>query len=119
MSLDGELLLLSGWLDFIKALGLVCDRMPKKVRFTLSRRVYDLALDVSERIVDAKYSQVKRSDLQDINRSITKIRILLRIARESQFIASKDFFSLNEKIHACGKMLGGWQRWIEDNAEQI
>ena len=101
---DKDIPLLTVWLDFIQFLGAVCDRMPKKVRFTLSRRVYDLALEVAELIVDAKYSQVDSKCINKMNKSVTKIRLLLRVAYDFQMI-KRFLFPTAEIQHVARRIL--------------
>lgn len=96
------------WTDFLKWLLHATEKFPKKVRFTFSDRINNLALSVVEELVEARYSGNKRAILRSANLRLEKLRMLLRISYESRFL-SKDaykhgMYSLNE----VGKMLGGW-----------
>lgn len=96
------------WTVFLKWLFHTTDKFPKKVRFTFSDRINNLALSIVEELVEARYSGSKRTVLRNANLNLEKLRMLLRISYESRFL-SKDaykhgMYSLNE----VGKMLGGW-----------
>lgn len=70
----------------------------KKVRFTLSDRIFNLSLDIAEKIVEAKYQRKKTITLNHINLSLEKIRVLFRNAHEGKFVSSKDFYRINEVL---------------------
>lgn len=48
------------WLDFLEWLLRVTERFPKRVRFTFSDRINQLALDVVEDLIEARYTRDKR-----------------------------------------------------------
>jgi 23S rRNA-intervening sequence protein len=100
------------WMSYLSYLNVVIDRMPKKVRFTLSDRIFNLSLDIAEKLVEARYQKQKIDTLNRINVSIEKIRVLFRIAHDGKFIGTKDFFRINEILFEVGKMIGGWKKEV-------
>jgi four helix bundle protein len=96
------------WTDFLKWLLHATDKFPKKVRFTFSDRINNLALSVVEELVEARYSSHKKVILKTANLRLEKLRILLRISYESRFLSQDAYkhgiYSLNE----VGRMIGGW-----------
>lgn len=107
------------WMSYLSHLSIVIDRMPKKVRFTLSDRIFNLSLDIAEKIVEARFQRKKTTTLNHINLSLEKIRVLFRIAHEGKFVSSKDFYRINEALFEVGKMLGGWRKEVTRRDETI
>ena len=61
-------------------------KIPRRVRFTFASRIDALALDVVEDLVEARYSKDKREILKRANLRLEKIRVLLRLCHEQQFL---------------------------------
>ena len=55
------------WIDFLEWLLPVTERFPKRVRFSFSERINQLALDIVEDLVEARYSNNKREILRRAN----------------------------------------------------
>jgi len=96
------------WLDFLKWLLSTTEKFPKRVRFTFSDRINNLALSVVEDLVEARYTAHKISVLKKINLTLEKIRILLRIAYETQILPTQAYEQAMKSLNEMGKMLGGW-----------
>ncbi len=47
------------WYDFLNWLLQKTEKMPKNIRFTLTSRIDNLALDIIEGIIEARYSRQK------------------------------------------------------------
>lgn len=96
------------WIDFLKWLLLTTEKFPKKVRFTFSDRINNIAINLVEDLIEARYTRERAPILKRINLSIEKLRVLLRICYEQELLPHKGYeyaiFSLNE----VGQMLGGW-----------
>lgn len=54
---DKDLPIFVKWLDFLKWLLLTTDKFPKKSRFTFSDRINNLALNIVEDLVEARYTK--------------------------------------------------------------
>lgn len=111
-----ELPIFVKWMDFLKWLLPTTDRLPKKVRFTLSNRINNLALDLIEDLVEARYSRNKTAALRSANFKLEKIRILLRICFESNLLPQKSYKHAVYSLNEVGKMLGGWMKNQEARA---
>ena len=96
------------WMDFVKWLVITVERLPKKVRFTLSDRMINLALDIVENLVEARYSQSKARILREANLRLEKMRILIRICFESQLLSHQSYKHAIILVNETGRMLGGW-----------
>ena len=96
------------WMDFLKWVLHTTDKFPKKVRFTFSGRINNLALDMVEELIEARYTKNKEAALQRANLRLEKIRILLRISYESKFLSHQAYKHAMYSINEIGKMVGGW-----------
>lgn len=105
---ESDLPIFVKWLDFLKWLYSKSEKFPKKVRFTFSNRMNNLALDIVENLVEARYSRSKFPPLKQANLSLEKLRILFRIAFELRFISHETYEHSTRKIDEVGRMLGGW-----------
>ena len=110
---ESELPIFVKWMDFLKWLMPVMDRLPKKVRFTLSNRISNLALDLVEDLVEARYSRNKTTLLRGANLKLEKLRVLMRISFESGLIPMATFKHSAMALNEVGKMLGGWLKQQE------
>jgi hypothetical protein len=111
-----ELQLFVKWTEFLKWLLNTTERFPKKVRFTFSTRIDNLALDILEDIIEFRYDKkARQSGFMRINIKFEKLRILLRMCYELQFISVKQFEYAVTHIDEVGKMAGVWlKRSISD-----
>ena len=85
-------------------------KFPKSVRFTFSSRIDGLALDVLERLVEARYapSGVKREALRHADLSLAKLRVLLRLAHKRRYLDHRGYAHVAERLDEAGRMIGGW-----------
>jgi len=96
------------WIDFLKWLLLTTEKFPKKVRFTFSDRMNQIALNIVEDLVEARFSRQKMIYLRRVNLGIEKLRVLLRICYESRLLPHKAYEHSMYELNEIGKMLGGW-----------
>lgn len=98
------------WMDFLKWLLNATEKFPKKARYTHVVRINDIALDVVEELVEARYSKAKIAHLMKVNLNLEKIRMLLRISYESRFMPHESYKKAMFGINDVGRMIGGWMR---------
>ena len=96
------------WMDFLKWFLVTTDHFPKKVRFTFTERMNNLALSIVEDLIEARYSKNKTITLRRANLNLEKIRILIRICYELKILPPKGYKYAILSINEVGKMLGGW-----------
>lgn len=101
------------WMDLLKWILITTDKFPRKVRLTFSDRITNLALDIVEDLIEARYSRQKYLALRRANLSLEKLRVLIRICFESQFLSRKSYEHAVYSINEVGKMLGGWMKQQE------
>ena len=73
---DEELPIFVHWSQFLHWLLNTTLKFPKRVRFTFSSRIDNLALDIVELLIEARYSHDKIALLKQINLHLEKLRIL-------------------------------------------
>jgi hypothetical protein len=96
------------WIDFLKWLLLTTEKFPKKARFTFADRINNLALNIVEDLIEARYSRQKVAALRRVNLGIEKLRVLLRICYEAKLLPHKAYEYAMVSLNEVGKMLGGW-----------
>jgi hypothetical protein len=105
------------WYDVSKWLLNKTEKFPKKVRFSFSNRIDNLALDILEGVIEARYSKEKKEVLRRIDLNMEKLRVLLRMCHDMQYLDHKGYEFAAKKINESGKMVGGW-RTQQEKAEQ-
>lgn len=107
--MNEELQLFVKWTDFLKWLLNTTDKFPKKARFTFTVRIDNLALDILEEIIKCRYDKAARkTGFKGINIKFEKLRILLRICHEMNYLSNKQFEYAVTSINEVGKMTGTW-----------
>ena len=102
------------WYDFSKWLLNKTEKFPKKIRFSFSNRIDNLALDIFEGIIEARYSKNKKEILRRIDLSLEKLRLLLRMCHDMQYLDHKGYEYAARNINEAGKMVGGWRKQQEN-----
>ncbi|MCB9762744.1 MAG: diversity-generating retroelement protein Avd [Alphaproteobacteria bacterium] len=96
------------WEGFTRWLLQRTARFPRRLRFTLSNRIDGLALDVLERIIEARYGHERITALQRVNLDLEKLRLFLRIAHDENHLDHRAFAHACEQLEQAGRMTGGW-----------
>lgn len=85
-------------------------KWPKHARFTLTQRLENHALDVTEMLVQACYQpRLSARHLHEANLRLQRMRFLCRIARDGGVENAKGFESMMRGLDECGRMLHGWR----------
>lgn len=103
-----ELPIFTHWLQFLEWLLPVTERFPKRVRFTVSDRMDNLALDIALDLVEARYSRDKLPILYRINLRLEKLRVLLRLCHRLQYLPHAGYEHAAKAVNTVGKEVGGW-----------
>ncbi len=108
MRKNEELPIFTRWMQFLEWLLPATEKFPKRVRFTFSDRINNLALDIVEDLVDARYSRNKQSILRRINLRLEKLRVLLRLSHTLKYLPHQSYEHAARALNEIGRMLGGW-----------
>jgi len=98
------------WERFVGWLLERTEKFPKRVAFTFRTRIDGLALDVVERLVEARYQKDRQGILTRINLDLEKLRLLLRLAHNQRVLDPKAIEFACGEIDQAGRMIGGWLR---------
>ena len=105
---DGDLPVFVAWMDFLAWLLPTTARLPKNIRFTFANRIDNLALDVIEDLVEARYSRNKHAILARANLRLEKLRVLIRLCHAlGHFPHARCEYAMRQ-VNDVGAMLGGW-----------
>lgn len=102
------------WTAFVEWLLPTTGKFPKRVRFTLSDRIDNLALDVVEDLVEARYSRRKTEILKRINLKLERLRVLLRLCHTLQYLPHRSYEFAMRSLEEVGQMVGGWIKQQEE-----
>ncbi len=104
-----ELQVFVKWVEFLQWLLNTTEKFPKKVRFTFTTRIDNLALDILENIIECRYDRdTREKGFKRINIRLEKLRVLLRICHEERYLSNKQYQYTAEHINEVGKMICGW-----------
>ena len=102
--------------DFYKELYLALGSFPKRHRHSLGQRLDKLALEFLELMLSASKEQAEKlTMLERADSKLETLKILLRLAKDTQSLDGKKYIHLESYLQEIGKMLGGWLK----HAKQI
>ena len=85
------------------------EKFPKRAAFTFRTRIDNLALDVFERLIEARYQRDREPTLRRINLDLEKLRLLLRLSHDQRMLDDKAFEHACGELGVVGRMIGGWR----------
>lgn len=90
------------------------EKFPKIARYSLASRIDNLAIDVIEGLVEARYTKGRRrrEALTELNLRLTRLRVLLRLANRRGYLPHRAYEHVSGEIDEAGRMLGGWLRAV-------
>lgn len=94
--------------DLILYMYPILKRMPKSERHTLSQHIRNSLIDIAKLIVEANKRKNKLPTLYQIDVELEKLRMLIRLAKDLEFISVRRYGIMADKINEIGRMLGGW-----------
>ena len=105
---DDDLPVFVRWVEFVKWLLPTTEKFPKRVRFTFANRIDNLALDVVEDLVEARYARRRADRLKQINLKLERVRVLLRICHDLKYLPHGSYEFAMRSLDEVGRMVGGW-----------
>jgi len=111
---DDDLPIFVKWTEFLAWLLPTTEKFPHKVRFTFANRIDNLALDLVEDFVEARYTRDKRAILTRANLRLEKLRVLLRLCHDLRYLPHVSHEHAMRALNEVGKMLGGWWKQQEE-----
>jgi len=102
--------LVTRWLDLTVWLLKTTERMPRHWRHSLVHRIDNECLDVMTLLTEASYRRQKQDLLKEANVRLSRLRILLEVARSVEVMSPGAHEHSMTALDECGRMLGGWIR---------
>ena len=84
---------------------------PKSQRFLMAARLEDASIEILEHIVQANEAREKAPLLNKASRLLERLRILIRLSKDSCYIDFKKYENLSRAADEIGRMLGGWIKY--------
>jgi len=76
----------------------------------LGQKLDNITLETFELLFSVSNSNNKTETLYKISNKIDLLKILLRLANDTQALTNRSYLQLQEMLQEIGKMLGGWIR---------
>lgn len=97
------------WSEFLEWLLNVTNSFPKKIRFTLTTRIDNTALEILEDIIECRYDRSSRvAGLKKMNVKFEKLRVFLRMCNRLKYLSNSQYEYAMVHLNEVGRMTGGW-----------
>ncbi len=98
------------WIDTLDWILGCVDRYPKSVRYSVSGRIADYALEILDLIVEAIYTRDRKALLAGINLRLEKLRVFFHLSLKRRYISQGQYQHISQAINSAGAMIGGWSK---------
>lgn len=85
-----------------------------KYRYTLSARLINLALDIQEKIIRARFTSDKLALLQELHVDLQVLEALLRCCHTKRLLAHNAYEYACKQMEQSYKMVAGWKKYIKE-----
>ena len=86
------------------------DGFPRRQKFVLGDRIQRTALDVLEALIEATYTKRRDPHLARANLGIEKLRFLLRLAWDLQYVDNRRYEHAARSLDDIGRTVGAWRK---------
>ncbi len=104
--------------DFIRWFLPKAEKMPRNFKFLFGDRIVKIQIDLMESLIEAYYGKDKLRPLAIANLHIEKLRQLLRICTDMQWLSPQQFEFATRELNNIGGMVGGWTRHQQDRTKK-
>jgi len=113
-----EMIILTQTYDLVMWLLPRSMKFPKSQRFVLTQRLQNALLDFQESLfmANAHAGQERLQHLRDADAHLNKLRLYLRIARQSEWLTVAQIEHVSKLVAEIGRLLGGWLRQTRGRA---
>ena len=105
-----EMLIVKKAYEFSKWLLQHTGKFPKSYRFSVAVRIENTILDFTELVAVANMRTNRLPLLRQADENLTRLRLLIRLSHDMQFLNLKSYEYGSGQIAELGKMLGGWMK---------
>ncbi len=103
-----ELPIIQKTYDLIKWYVPLLNRLPRQYKFSLGDRISAGLYDLLERLIQARYSSDKVSQLKAINIQLEILRYQTRLLYDFELMDARRLEFVSNAVNEIGKDLGGW-----------
>lgn len=88
------------------------ERFPRIYRHTITQRLMDAALDLHDRLFDARArrGKARMERLQEADAALDRLRAYLRLAHQWHWLNDGQYAHVSRMVAEIGRLLGGWMR---------
>ena len=97
--------------DFILWMLPKLEKYPRSQKYLLADRIETLMLDILELLIEAAYSKKKYDALRSANLKLEKLRYLIRLSKDLQFLNIKSYEYSSRAVNEIGLSIGGWLKY--------
>ncbi|MEW6742099.1 MAG: diversity-generating retroelement protein Avd [Planctomycetota bacterium] len=90
---------------------------PKHWRHSITNRIECTALDVLERLIEARFEKGRKPSLFKAGTSLETLRLLVRLAHRHHCLSAAAYEHAARVMEEIGRMLGGWRRHARGHHE--
>jgi 23S rRNA-intervening sequence protein len=100
--------------DLYKLLHSYHDQIPKTQRYTLWQRCENVSLSLLEQLISTSHLQGtgRVQVLHAISHNVDLLKVLIRLAKETNTVTPKQYLALQTLLQEIGKMVGGWLKSV-------
>ncbi len=99
--------------EFLLYMYPVINLYPKYEKFTLQTRTKNCMFDLLDSIEKANKSTTKKSAVYDVDLHLSKLRTLIRLAKDLHYFNLKKYNTISKMLSEIGSLVGGWIKWIQ------
>lgn len=92
------------WLDTLDWILNTVERYPRTVRFSISERITNYALEILELIIEAIYTKERKDILLGINLLLEKLRVFFYLSQKRKYISLSQYQYISQELNAVGAM---------------
>lgn len=96
--------------ELYKTFSFVLPSFPKTQRYALGQRLENTIIDILGLLFAIPFSPTKSTVLEQMSVKLDLLKVLLRLAKDTQSISTNKYVELQTILQEIGKMLGGWIR---------
>ncbi len=85
-------------------------RFPRSQKFLLGDRIQNIAIDILEALIEATYTKHRDEPLSKANLNIEKLRFLLRLCRDLEYLDTRRHEFAMRSIDDTGRRIGAWRK---------
>lgn len=113
--MSGESPIFTQTYDLLRWLLPLAGKMPREHRSGLARRIPEAAFDFQRQLIAAtKHPDRAAALLREADASLAELRLLLRLARDTQALSFKQYEEGARRSGEIGRLLGGWLRRVDE-----